>query len=246
MAPCPRDLFEYARRLGLNWHVTPLKESGYRKMFNRNMELFLDVGNIMATYQPGHTHADTFTYELRIKGVPFVVDTGISTYDKTERRLWERGTSAHNTVTIQGENSSGVWSGFRVAHRAKVKLFKDLSHEIQAAHDGFGVLGIHTRSFYLNVGCFHVVDEISTNLEAQNYIHFAPNIRLISYSKEQIITNRAIIQMKGVSGIRVSETQVATEYNRYEPGILLQMNFQKKMEYQIYTYVNYEDFVFDR
>ena len=52
--------------------------------------------------------------------------------------------------------------------------------------------------------------------------------------------------MKGVSGIRVSETQVATEYNRSEPGILLQMNFQKKMEYQIYTYVNYEDFVFDR
>lgn len=33
-------------------------------------------------YIPGHAHADTFNYELRIDGVPFIVDTGISTYNK--------------------------------------------------------------------------------------------------------------------------------------------------------------------
>lgn len=45
-------------------------------------EAIVDVGDIRASYQPGHSHADTFNYELRIGGKPFVMDTGISTYER--------------------------------------------------------------------------------------------------------------------------------------------------------------------
>lgn len=86
----------------------------------------MDVGDIKASYQPDHSHADTFNYELRIGGKPFVVDTGISTYDKTARRQYERGTAAHNTVMIGNKDSSEVWGGFRVGKRAKVRLLKIL------------------------------------------------------------------------------------------------------------------------
>ena len=120
IAPTPNQIFDYARRLGLEWKAIPMNECGYRKLKNERMEAIVDIGNITATYQPGHTHADTFNYELCIDGKPFVVDTGISTYNKTERRQLERSTIAHNCVSPDEKNSSEVWGGFRVGRRASV------------------------------------------------------------------------------------------------------------------------------
>lgn len=110
IAPTPADIIDYAHRLGIDSEATPLGVSGYRKMTNKTMEAMVDVGNVTATYQPGHTHADTFNYELRIEGKPFVVDTGISTYDKTPRRQYERSTAAHNcvcAVSVEGQGAGG-------------------------------------------------------------------------------------------------------------------------------------------
>ena len=46
-----------------------------------------------ASYQPGHSHADTFNFELYIKNKPIIVDTGISTYENNQQRRYERSTS---------------------------------------------------------------------------------------------------------------------------------------------------------
>ena len=79
IAPLPCELFDNAQRLGIQWRALPLNECGYRKLVNGQvqMEAVVDIGNIQATYQPGHSHADTFNYELRWKGCPYIVDTGI-------------------------------------------------------------------------------------------------------------------------------------------------------------------------
>lgn len=106
IAPTVSELRAYAKRLKLEWTPLPMKECGYRKLCSTHLEAVVDVGNITATYQPGHSHADTFNYELRIDCRPFVVDTGISTYNKTARRQYERSTSAHNTVTVGNKDSS--------------------------------------------------------------------------------------------------------------------------------------------
>ena len=110
------------------------------------LEAVVDVGNITATYQPGHSHADTFNYELRIDCRPFVVDTGISTYNKTARRQYERSTSAHNTVTVGNKDSSEVWGGFRMGKRAKVRVLSDTENEIMAEHDGLKDVYINGNS----------------------------------------------------------------------------------------------------
>ena len=96
IAPEPAAIFAYARRLGLQWTPVALGECGYRKFNNTDVEAVVDVGNIKASYQPGHTHADSLSFELRLGGKPFVVDTGISTYDKTPRRQLERSTAAEH------------------------------------------------------------------------------------------------------------------------------------------------------
>ena len=121
--PTPKQLFDYAKRLGLMWKPIPLKECGYRKMKSTRFEAIIDVGNITAEHQPGHSHADTFNYMLRVDGKPYVVDTGISTYNKTTRRQYERSTAAHNTVIVDGKDSSRVWGGFRVGRRSKVQRY---------------------------------------------------------------------------------------------------------------------------
>ena len=41
-------------------------------------------------------------------------------------RYKQRSTELHSTITIDNQNSSKVWSGFRVANRAKVFDIKNL------------------------------------------------------------------------------------------------------------------------
>lgn len=233
IAPTPDQLFEYANRLGLKWKLIPLKDSGYRKMENPMMEAFVDVGNITASYQPGHSHADTFNYELRINGNPFIVDTGISTYNKTTRRQEERGTSAHNTVTIAGQNSSEVWGGFRVGKRAKVSILIDGTNQIKAFHNGFGKRGIHTRTFKMETEAFHIIDEINMNQEAESYIHLAPEVIVLSCNERMVKTNIGTILIHGATEVSLADEQISTEYNRFQPIKVVVIKFKEKSSYTI-------------
>lgn len=79
IAPSPTQLFAYAKRLDMDWEKLPMEACGYRKLMAGHWEAIVDVGDIRASYQPGHSHADMFNYELRIGGKLFVIDTGIST-----------------------------------------------------------------------------------------------------------------------------------------------------------------------
>ena len=107
----------------------------------------MDCGDIGPSFQPGHAHADTLSFELHIHNRPVIVDTGTSTYEISDTRFYERSTGAHNTVTIDNLNSSQVWAGHRVGKRAKAKLIKDDANEVMASHDGVLKQGktLHTR-----------------------------------------------------------------------------------------------------
>ncbi len=103
--------------------------------------VFWDVGDVGPSYQPGHAHADTLTVEMSFGGIPLVVDPGIYGYDGDDRRRYDRSTAAHNTVTIDGADSSEVWHIFRVGRRARphnVTLRQlDCGFFGHASHTGF-------------------------------------------------------------------------------------------------------------
>lgn len=80
--------------------------------------VFFDVGAIGPDCQPGHAHADTLTVEVSFDGQRLFVDPGTYAYDDDERRRHDRSTAAHNTVCVDGEDSSEPWSIFRVGRRA--------------------------------------------------------------------------------------------------------------------------------
>lgn len=217
IAPMPTQIFDYAKRLGLEWKPIPMDESGYRKLQDKHFEAIVDVGNINATYQPGHTHADTFNYELRIDGKPFVVDTGISTYNKTERRQLERSTMAHNTVSVDGKDSSEVWGGFRVGKRCHARIAEDTKKVVLASHDGFAKEC--SRRFELNDGHFMVED--CYDGEAVSYIHLADS------------ADEKRIEVKGALSVEPKPWQYSVEYNKFREGKVIEIRFKGNCNYTI-------------
>ena len=73
------------------------------------MVAMLDVGPIGPDYLPGHAHADTLSFELSLHGRRVLVNSGTSVYGIGAERLRQRGTAAHNTLTVDGADSSEVW-----------------------------------------------------------------------------------------------------------------------------------------
>lgn len=217
IAPEPQAIFDYAKRLGLEWNPIKMKECGYRKLRAEHMEAIVDVGNITATYQPGHTHADTFNYVLRIDGNPFVVDTGISTYNKTERRQLERSTIAHNTVSVDGKNSSEVWGGFRVGKRCHTVINEDTERTVDAWHEGFG--DKCRRKFEIKEECFCVEDCYDGH--AVSYIHLAEG------ADEKRIT------IESAEKVEIKPWNYSTEYNRFHNGKVMEIHFNGHLRYTI-------------
>lgn len=160
ITPSRLELERYAGRLGFAPLIKPedgctrLSDSGYIRLQDARAVVLLDVAPVGPDYLPGHAHADTLSFELSIDGRRVLVNSGTSEYGDGPERLRQRGTAAHNTVAVDGENSSEVWKAFRVARRARPR---DLSVReeggdcfVACAHDGYRRLAgrpVHRRSW---------------------------------------------------------------------------------------------------
>lgn len=229
IAPHPSEIFHYASELGLKWKAIKMKECGYRRLKNLFFDAIVDIGNITAYYQPGHSHADTFNYELRIGRDPFVIDTGISTYENDERREYERGSSAHNTVVISGKNSSETWKSFRIGKRAKVIIVSESEDQIEATHNGYGCKLTHSRCYSLKTNHFIVHDSLSGIKVGVSYIHFDSTVKIVSYNKKSIITNKAIILLEGADSVTILNGKASNEFNSFHNIVIAAISFSKNL-----------------
>lgn len=100
--------------------------------------LICDFGRIGPDYIPGHAHADTFSFELSLRGHRVIVDAGVYDYEDSPMRAYCRGTSAHNTVEIDGRDQCELWGAFRVARRG-------YPHDVlwEPGEQGFRLSGWH-------------------------------------------------------------------------------------------------------
>ncbi|MBO0934955.1 alginate lyase family protein [Fibrella sp. HMF5335] len=187
VAPDTATILLKAQALGLQPTAVALGESGYRMLITSRLECFVDVGPVGPNHQPGHAHADTFSFVLHVDGQPVIVDPGTSTYQADEQRNWERSTAAHNTVAIKGQNSSEVWSAFRVGRRANVTLISDTQGHLCASHNGYRYLADqHTRSFTLSDEKTLVINDefLSKNLIKLCSFHMNPFLHLVDEGHE--------------------------------------------------------------
>ena len=191
IAASPSMLRRYAQRLGVALPassttdgIRTMKESGFVRVKRGPLVALLDVGNVGPDHIPGHGHADTLTFEWAHANQRVVVDSGTSLYGESAERLRQRGTAAHNTVVVDGENSSEVWKGFRVARRARPRdVVVDAGGEnwvVSAAHDGYRRLPgrvMHRRRWEFGRNTLQVADRVEGKFAAaQARFHFHPGI----------------------------------------------------------------------
>jgi len=177
VGPPPREIGRYAARLGLAGSgpaasfggngLTVLGDSGYVRVEHGGAVALLDAAPLGADHLVGHGHADTLSFEVSLDGERLIVDTGTSTYEEGARRLFERGTAAHNTVVVDGADSSEVWKSFRVARRARPFGLRveeaNGSIVVECAHDGYLRLPgrvIHRRRWVFGRGRLRVEDTL--------------------------------------------------------------------------------------
>ena len=161
--------------------MTRLDASGYLRFASDNAVALLDVAPIGPDYLPGHAHADTLCFELSLRARRILVNRGTSRYGLSARRLMERGTAAHNTVQVAGEDSSEVWAGFRVGRRARPRGLRVGEAEVACSHDGYRHLRNapeHQRLWRFGAHCLSVEDTASHPTHAVARYHLAPGLQL--------------------------------------------------------------------
>src|SRR6266568_893826 len=189
--PSPRDLDRYACQLGfpaLGSLVTPiihLRDTGYIRLQTGPAVALIDVAPVGPEYLPAHAHADTLSFELSLFGQRLFVNSGTSRYGAGAERLRQRGTAAHNTVVLDRQDSSEVWSAFRVGRRARPSGLEVLSGDtliVRCAHNGYERLAgrpRHAREWALSPDRLVVHDSISGEFhQAEARFHLHPAIRV--------------------------------------------------------------------
>ncbi len=237
IAAKPAQLEDYAAALYLpslpllkQAGIVQLSDSGYLRLITESAVMLIDVAAVGPDYLPGHAHADTLSFELSVFGQRLFVNSGTSCYGTSLQRQFERGTSAHNTLVLNGKNSSEVWSGFRVARRARAKLesvYNDVAvMEIIASHDGYRRLvgrNLHRRRWRLTEDVLDIQDEVTGLFsQAEVFFHLHPDVELAGLEESRLVR----LCLPGIAEVELSFvacSKLRVEAGRWHPGFGLSL-----------------------
>ena len=210
IAPTNSIIEHYAKKLGFK--INPINsdktqiidnsKSGYICATSAGSKLIFDMASVGPDYIPGHAHADTLSFELSIGNQRVFVNSGTSEYGLSPKRLNERKTALHNTVEVNGKDSSQVWSSFRVGRRAQIiekkqELNRAGTIHLAAAHNGYKTLFsgcIHKRELDFNQKSLMVVDKLSGNFaKAKSRFHIHPELNVTLEHGILMIIGKAFI-----------------------------------------------------
>lgn len=235
---CPQDGMPSAAPIA----AVHQPDSGYVAInFGDQGKALLNLAQVAPDYQPGHTHADTLSFELSLFGQRVFVNSGTSQYGEGAERQRQRSTAAHNTIEVNGENSSEVWAGFRVARRARTTLGK-LEHtgdtvRVSCSHDGYLRLpgkNVHVREWVAMAGELQVIDCLSGKFDqAVSRLFLHPDIRATQQGNKVTITlpggQVAVATLEGATRINVVSSTWHPEFGKSVPNqcIVAEMSTDK-------------------
>ena len=196
IAPAVDAIFTYAVRLGLRYEAQHAgrfwlnPESGFFVLRDGPVHLIADLGRVGPDHLMAHAHADSLSFELAIAGRRLIVNSGTSLYGTSPERIRQRGTAAHSTLEIDGQDSSEVWMGFRVARRAYptgLEISGDPNRgpvRVSCAHDGYTRLPgrpVHRRTWDYEENILRITDTISGHFRsAKARFHLHPDVEAVS------------------------------------------------------------------
>jgi hypothetical protein len=181
-------------------------KGGYFILRGNTSVMTFDCGSLGDDKHASHGHADALGITLSINGKQLLVDPGMPCYhEDVQMRNYFRGTSAHNTVVINGQNQSNIGDVFLWLQRAEARIeelsFTDEYDHVVGGHNGYGRYGvIHRRQIVFvkqsDRGEYWIVTDRFQG-RGQHHIeqfwHFAPDIEV-----KLLSTGGAIIRTAAV------------------------------------------------
>jgi len=189
------ELFLYRKSAAIVALTNAFREDLIRRGIDKSKIHVVVNGVDLPRYSPRPKDSDLLE-ELGLKdkfvigyiGTPWqriFVNSGISCYGNSRERLMQRGTACHNTLVVDGKNSSEVWDGFRVAKRAYPLGLEneDKGKEglwIRCGHDGYTRLKgkpVHWREWCLKDNSLEIKDQVTGDFsEAVAFYHLYPGL----------------------------------------------------------------------
>lgn len=226
IAPTVEQLLSYAENLDIEMQNSKLENSGYRRLKNEYFDLFIKAGKIGADYIPGHGHADSLSIVCKIGDQNILVDTSISTYEKNKKRQEERSTEYHNTVNVNGKDSSQVWSGFRVGKRAFTTIKSESEEKIVAYHNAYDQS--HSRSVMIASKSIVIEDNIDIS-NCTAHFHFHPDICLYHIKNSLILNDRTKMVFTNAQKIEVIQYSYCEGFNKTITALKVKVGFDNSL-----------------
>lgn len=169
---------------------------GDRFETNREVRIVADAGPLGYLSIAAHGHADALSFTLSAGGKEILIDPG--TYAYHTQRMWRdyfKGTSAHNTVRIDGVDQSVSGGNFLWVKHAQSQVIANertpLTDRWAASHDGYARLKhplTHRREllFEKQQSRLQVTDELlgSGEHEVEMFWHFAEQCTVLANGRE--------------------------------------------------------------
>jgi hypothetical protein len=171
------------------------------------VRLVVDAGPIGYQAIAAHGHADALAFTLSLGGREFLVDPGTFAYHtQPQWRAYFRGTSAHNTVRIDGEDQSESGGKFMWLRKASAGASAwhpgDAEDFFEGWHDGYLRLDdpvMHHRSIRLLKGKRRIVVEDTLRMEGEH------DVELFFHWSE-----RCIVEKRGDGFAATNDGRTAT------------------------------------
>lgn len=207
--------------------VIVLAESGYARLQNARAVLLCDVAPLGPDCQPAHGHADTLSFELSVDERRVIVNGGTSRYDEGGERARQRGTAAHNTVVVDGADSSEVWGAFRVGRRARARLeghgVTNGAAWLEGSHDGYVHLRgrvTHRRRWALTAQGLEVTDRLDGRYDsAHAHLHLAPPAEAVVDGDGIVVRGPFVGEVRIAADSAVPERSTGTWHPRFGAAI---------------------------
>jgi hypothetical protein len=199
--------------------------------------LVFDCGQLGAA-PAGHAHADALSFQLHSGRYPFLVDSGTFSYniDYAWRNVF-RGTRAHNTVVVDGQEQSVprdrmAWDSVARSrpHRWVTTRWFDLA---DGEHDGYGRLPdpvTHRRAIvFLKPDIWIILDDVRgrQHHDLESFLHVRPDCHVAAGSDgEALLTSpdgdrlRVWVSAEGHQAVGVEAVQGDGEHRDawFSPG----------------------------
>jgi hypothetical protein len=166
---------------------------------DREIRAIVDAGPLGYLSIAAHGHADALALTLSVGGREFLVDPGTYAYHTQKKwRDYFRGTSAHNTVVVDGQNQSVIGGNFMWMHHAKTRcelwMPGDREDRFVGVHTGYERLldpVIHRRTIVLDKKSrtIDISDEVLCKREhvADQCWHFAETCEIATQPDGSVV-----------------------------------------------------------